>query len=219
MTRLTRFYLDNSIFFNYFFLWYFLLSILIFFFPKEEAFLLFNSAHHPFLDYFFTVVTLFGDGLFVVLVGLVYFFFRSRKLGIAVVATYIGSGLICSLLKRSFQTYRPGFSLQDHPDFHSVPWLPLAQHNAFPSGHSTSAFALAAALALFGKDIRLALIALLLACLTGYSRVYLGQHYWDDVWFGTMLGMGFSCCYYLVFTYFRENSVSVRTFSPPSFRI
>ncbi len=219
MIRLRKLYLANRTFFTYFFLWYFLVSSIIFSLSKQDAFLLTNSAHHPFLDYFFTIITQFGDGLFVIAIAFICFFLMSKRLGIAIATTYITSGLFCSLLKRSFDLHRPAFTLQSDPDFHVISWMPLAQHNAFPSGHTTSAFALATTFALFCKNKKLGLIALLLACLTGYSRVYLGQHYWDDVWFGSMLGLSFSCLYYLSFSYYLENNISFKSLSPPNFKI
>src|SRR5690606_17780653 len=130
------------------------------------------------------------------------FFLWSRRLGIAITATYIGSGLVCAMLKKTFHAYRPGFHLQNDPSFHALSWMPLAHHNAFPSGHTTSAFALAASIAFFSKNKTLGVIALTLACLTGYSRVYLAQHYWDDVWFGSMLGIGFTSLYAMIVIYY-----------------
>lgn len=218
MKRILKLYYENKVFYISFLLWLFVVSSLIFSFSKQESFIFFNSRHSLFFDYFFTVITQFGDGIFVVALALLCFFLWSRRLGVAMAASYIGSGLICSLLKRSFQTNRPGFFLQDEPLFHSLSWMPMSYHNAFPSGHTTSAFALATCIAIFSKRKSLGIIALVFASLTGYSRIYLGQHFLDDVWFGSMLGVGFSSLYALLLGYFTEHRFSLSQL-PTNFRI
>lgn len=218
MQLLHNLFKQNRVFFICFLLWYFVVSIFIFSFSKTEVFQLVNSNNSLFFDYFFTVITQFGDGILILALGILCFFIWSKRLGLAITVTYIGSGLICILLKKTFKLYRPGFHLYEDPSFHSLSWLPMANHNAFPSGHTTSAFALATAIALFSKNKKLGLIALCIACLTGYSRVYLGQHYMDDVWFGSMLGTGFSCLYAMLLNYYKTNKFNL-TFFPPNFKI
>ncbi|QBR11801.1 phosphatase PAP2 family protein [Sphingobacterium sp. CZ-2] len=219
MNRIKLLYRLNKTNLSIFFVWYVLISVIVFSTPRISSFQWINSMNHQILDYFFSLLTQFGDGIFVMLVAVLFFFLRSRKIGIAIAASYIGSGLICSVLKRSFQAHRPAFFLKEDPSFHSLSWLPLSHHNAFPSGHTTSAFALAFTLMLFSKDKRLAMMAMVLACLTGYSRVYLGQHFLDDVWFGSILGAGFSCLYFLMYSYFGEKKLSRSQLFPPSFKI
>ncbi len=218
MKRILKLYHQNRYFYNCFLTWYFFLSCIVFSIPKQESFLFINSKHSLFFDYFFTVITQFGDGIFVIALALICFFLWSRRLAVAIAATYIGSGLICSLLKRTFHTHRPGFSLHDDPNFHSLSWMPMSYHNAFPSCHTTSAFALATCIALYSRNRSLSILAFLLACLTGYSRVYLGQHYLDDVWFGSMLGIGFSCLYALLVSYYSENRFTLSNL-PSNFKI
>ena len=178
-----------------------------------------NQQHNIFADYMFSILTQFGDGIVVMAIGLLFFLFRKRRLGLAIAITYIGSGLICSLLKRSFLAYRPAHYLADDPSFHSVSWLPLAYHNAFPSGHTTSAFALACTIALFAKNKNWGRIALGLAILCAYSRIYLGQHFADDVWFGSVLGVSFSCAYALILQRMEEKRLSLSHIFPPSFKL
>jgi membrane-associated phospholipid phosphatase len=58
---------------------------------------------------------------------------------------------------------------------------------SFPSGHAMSAFAVAAAIALLAPRLRWPVLAL--AALIGFSRVYLGVHFWLDVLAGAALGL------------------------------
>jgi membrane-associated phospholipid phosphatase len=60
---------------------------------------------------------------------------------------------------------------------------------SFPSGHTTSVFALATMLALLEKNKRTNVVYLLVAVAVGYSRIYLGQHFLNDVLMGSTIGM------------------------------
>ena len=64
---------------------------------------------------------------------------------------------------------------------------PMPTSGSFPSGHTASAFAFAAAVTV---DLpRLALPLYTLATAVGYSRVHTGVHYPSDVMAGTVLGL------------------------------
>jgi membrane-associated phospholipid phosphatase len=65
---------------------------------------------------------------------------------------------------------------------------------SFPSGHSAGAFSLffMISLILSGKRKFLGVFLFLLAMLTGYSRIYLGQHFPVDVYAGSIIGVGFT---------------------------
>jgi membrane-associated phospholipid phosphatase len=74
----------------------------------------------------------------------------------------------------------------------------VAHADSFPSGHTTSAFALATTIAIISKDKKIGLFCFILAALTGYSRIYLGQHFLEDVGFGSLLGVGTTCIYFIL---------------------
>ena len=62
--------------------------------------------------------------------------------------------------------------------------------SAFPSGHTSNAFATATTLSLSFKKWYVAVPAYLWAAGSGYSRLYLGQHYPTDVLAGAAIGVG-----------------------------
>ena len=65
---------------------------------------------------------------------------------------------------------------------------PNGGSDSMPSGHTSSAFQ-GASFILFGVNFWIGIPAMLFACLTGYSRVWAGVHWWRDVIVGAFLGM------------------------------
>jgi undecaprenyl-diphosphatase len=89
--------------------------------------------------------------------------------------------LLSQALKRTLTRTRPDLAIDG--------FVPLASNPdrfSFPSGHTTAAFAVAAAFA--GAPFGLGPAALLAAAGIGASRVYLGAHYPLDVGAGVLLG-------------------------------
>lgn len=66
--------------------------------------------------------------------------------------------------------------------------LPTPPFPSYPSGHSVLAFATAAVLVLTYRRWWVSLVAIIGALLIGYSRLYLGHHYFSDVVGGAVLG-------------------------------
>jgi membrane-associated phospholipid phosphatase len=154
-----------------------------------NSFLLLNTYHNPFADFVFYYTTYIGDGWFAVIVAAALMMFsKTRKLGILVFASYAASGILAQLVKHIAETPRPSayFTFQQYHKF--VEGVHLAGSNSFPSGHTTTAFSLATLLACYTQNKKTQFIYLLLAIGTGYSRIYLGQHFLTDVLMGAFLG-------------------------------
>lgn len=178
---------------RYFFLSYLILLILGIFilitYSKTEGFILMNPWHPKLLDYFFMVFTYFGDGLFVIALALILFFIKKRFLSLMVLSSYALSGIIAQVLKFFIDEARPAYYLakSNYPYF--IDGVTLHNLHSFPSGHTTSAFALAATLGFAVKNKNYSILFLLMAALAGYSRIYLGQHFMNDVLAGSIIGM------------------------------
>lgn len=162
--------------------------------PKHTAFFWINGHHAPFFDQFFRPFTNVGDGVFYVTVTLVLLFVRFRWALLSFVcfamtslAAQLGKHLIFTGHPRPFRYFgeHPGF-----PPLHIVEGVVMGTLKSFPSGHSTSAFSVFLVLTFIVKDKRWGLAFVLLAALAAYSRVYLAQHFVEDVFAGSILGTG-----------------------------
>ena len=104
-----------------------------------------------------------------------------RRAGYAGLVALTFSGVVSQVAKLIWDRPRPLLSMFDV----RIVDNPLFVHS-FPSGHTTTAFAVAVAFLVFVPRLRYAAIGL--AFLTAVSRVYLGVHYPLDVTYGAILG-------------------------------
>ncbi len=150
-----------------------------------------HSHATPHLTTFFLVVTAFGSTVAIVILGVVVAALLARSRLWTLLWTWIaamaGSALFDWLLKGIFQRPRPHFA---HP-------LLVEGNYSFPSGHAMESFVvygmlayLAVVLWLRSWEARVAVVcgAALLVVLIGFSRMYLGVHYFSDVVAGYAAG-------------------------------
>ncbi len=83
-------------------------------------------------------------------------------------------------------------------EVYQVPGVTVHMHNSFPSGHTATAFAMFTILALIAKSKATQLYWLLLAVLVGISRMYLAQHFMEDVTAGATIGFVVSLIVYFL---------------------
>ena len=168
---------------------------------KSDLFLIINGYHSEDLDTFFKGTTYIGDGITMIVFGLIVCSFSFRY-GLATLIAYAYTSAIAQLLKYSFHAPRPikFFSDLGQP-IRTIDGYPIHEWNSFPSGHSVSAFSLAVIIAwlLPEKHKKFAWLILPIAILTAFSRIYLAQHFFQDVVVGAILGviLTFQLIYYL----------------------
>ncbi|MFF4139595.1 phosphatase PAP2 family protein [Streptomyces mirabilis] len=109
---------------------------------------------------------------------------RSMALALAAPAAVVAAFAVAEVAKKLVAEVRPCYSL---PHAYLVDACPARTDYAFPSGHSTTAFAAVAALWLL--DRRLSAIAAVFAILEGFTRVYVGAHYPHDVLGAALLAL------------------------------
>lgn len=156
---------------------------------------LFFSAHRTTLgDFFFRVITHLGEPYaFIVLI--LYFLFKKQRptaLKLAIVGLLVLIPI--SAFKELFSYDRPATIIENMgflPNFHFVNGVQILRGaTSFPSGHSAAAFALWSLLAFqFTRNKTLQIVCLFIAIIVGISRVYLAQHFPQDVLFGSAIGI------------------------------
>jgi membrane-associated phospholipid phosphatase len=172
----------------------------VFTYGKLNFHLIINQYNSIYQDIFFKYFTNVGDGLFAVLILFILFFLVKFRFFFIGLSSFLLSGLVCQLMKKVIfvNQLRPSkfFSPEQ---LHYVEGVVLRTNNSFPSGHSTTAFAIFLFLAYIYKKKYYQIIFAFIACLVAYSRVYLSQHFIGDVVAGSLIGIGSFLISYFIF--------------------
>lgn len=155
---------------------------------KAELFLRTNVYHNAFFDEFFKICTLLGDEVTTLVICIAMLFIRYRFAVLTFLA-YAYSSVIVQILKRIFDSPRPSKFFEGLNPIRTIEGYPLYEWNSFPSGHSTNAFTLAVVLSFILSHRNRHWIIIPIAVITAFSRVYLAQHFFQDVFAGAVLGV------------------------------
>jgi undecaprenyl-diphosphatase len=101
---------------------------------------------------------------------------------LVVVLAFAAGDAVSGLIKQAVDRPRP--PVDDPSRLDAAVAVPASP--SFPSGHATTSFAAAAAVAILVPRLRVPAFAL--AALVGFSRIYLGVHFTVDVLCGAALG-------------------------------
>jgi len=143
------------------------------------------NLRNPVFDVLMPFITMFGDaGIFWIACAVVCIIFpKTRKMGLSMgVALLIGL-LLCNVtLKPLIARPRPYVFFE-----HIAMYLTDGESDfSFPSGHTIASFE--AAVAIFIRNKKLGVPAMVLAVLIAFSRLYLCVHYVSDVLASVILG-------------------------------
>ncbi|MES2140801.1 MAG: phosphatase PAP2 family protein [Bacteroidota bacterium] len=179
-------------------------AILLVINTKTETHLGFNTIHSPFFDTFFYYITNLGDGFMVLLTVIILMAVKYRYAVIVGLSNIIAS-IITQLLKQTVfnDVVRPKKFFEGIQDLYFVPGVENHLYYSFPSGHATCAFSLYFALALLVKNKTLELSLFIVALLVGYSRIYLSQHFFEDVYAGSLIGI---CTTFVVYYFIQKRN-------------
>ena len=89
---------------------------------------------------------------------------------------------------------------------HTVKWVTVHGSCSFPSGHTTTAFAMFCFLALISKHKATGIIFMLMGLIAAWSRIYLAQHFFIDVYIGSIIGTLSSVFVFMLFDNKKINS-------------
>lgn len=174
-------------------------------YSKVENHLFFNQlVGNKGVDVFFKYLTYLGDGLFVIFVILIWMFKNIRQ-AVLLCVSYMMAGSLVSVLKNYvFDVPRPSFVFHyyyKHIHVKYVEGVEVLAINSFPSGHSTTAFVLFTFLALNSTSHFVKFLMAFSALLVAFSRVYLSQHWINDITAGSLLGLVITLLIYILSEY------------------
>ncbi|MCG1036279.1 phosphatase PAP2 family protein [Polaribacter sargassicola] len=169
---------------------FFLVSLaFIMFFNKSTLHLKINQFHSSFFDVLFKYSTFLGDGVIFAILGVAFFFIK-RKMTYVFLVSGVLTLLITHLFKKILfkGTLRPAAALGEE-NLHLIDGVKIAMMNSFPSGHTTTAFAIFTILCLYFAKCKSQYLWISLAIIAGFSRVYLSQHFLVDIFVGSFIGI------------------------------
>ncbi len=184
------------------------LLLLVCFLSKKDSFLAANFYHAHWLDTIFIYFTNLGDGIFAVLLIIAFFVFKKRTLAVKLLISFLLSGFAAQLLKRAFHYPRPMTFFTGNLYHHFITGVTNCGLSSFPSGHATTAFAVAATLAFNIPSKKWCIAFFSLATAIIYSRVYLGHHFVEDILAGIILGVATSLFIEYLYSLYEMNSKS-----------
>lgn len=155
-----------------------------------------QSIRTPFLDVVMKYLSLLGEhGIVAIALSIILIIFaKTRRTGfevfLSIALAYIVANLI---IKNAVARVRP---YDAYPYLEALVTKP---HDwSFPSGHSVNVFA--AATAVFMNHKKAGIIALIIAVLVAFSRLYNCVHYPTDVLAGAVIGIAFAILvHYLIY--------------------
>lgn len=191
---------ENRVFLILYLLFLIVGGILIANFEKGHEILFFNSLHTPFFDQLFKYTTLMAEApmLFLIIVVAIRFSYgRGMLLGLNTLLVFAVTGFLKGMVFADH--VRPSVFFEGKAQLNFVQGVEVYKYHSFPSGHTSSAFALFFMLSIFVKDKKWAPVFFTLALLVGVSRVYLMEHFFHDVYAGSIVGVCTSAAFYLTF--------------------
>lgn len=182
---------ENKGFYLPFLLFVVFATVIVALYSKVDSFLWLNQFHSPLADFIFPYATHLGDGKLALLflVGVFMVNYRLALTGLycfllVLVLTQLGKLVIFEDVLRPAGHFR---DLGQH--IRLVAGVELHYNNSFPSGHSASAFALFSFLAISLRNKAWGVFLFVVALFAAYSRIYLSQHFFNDVYVGSIIGV------------------------------
>ena len=141
-------------------------------------------------DSVFVFITHLAEGFALTLIGLILLFTRLKYFFLYLIDLAVVS-IVIGVLKVNFfpERVRPALFFSGQYKLHFADGIPVLTLYSFPSGHTAVAFAVAFLLAIIIKRTWVSMLLLCVALLVGLSRMYLMEHFWIDVYFGSLTGI------------------------------
>ncbi|MGN6639289.1 MAG: phosphatase PAP2 family protein [Mucilaginibacter sp.] len=158
-------------------------------YTRPEIYFAVNSHYYNFADFIAPYVTDLGNGWTTVVIAAIMVLFSYRK-ALILASAYAVTSISAQIIKYIFDAPRPKLYFKDQiSKIHFVKAVEILSYHSFPSGHTVTAFMLAVIFTYWSKNKAWGLVFLLLAIFVGYSRMYLSEHFFEDVVAGSVVGV------------------------------
>lgn len=160
------------------------------------------------------IITHLGDGLTLTLLAIALLLYKFRA-ALFLAASGALAGGVTQLLKnyafpdidRPFQYFK--YYDATRRSLHlALPETEMHIHHSFPSGHATTSFCLFLALSVIMQRRGWSVFWLLCAVVVSYSRVYLSQHFLEDILAGSVIAVVSTLTMAAIFKYHLNDSTS-----------
>lgn len=169
---------------------WFLGALAILFVDKLDFQRKINQIGNSGFDVVMRYLTHAGDGIFALLVFIALLFIRIKTALIALICFGLTAGVV-QLLKHTVfvKMKRPFYFLQSEANFRIIDDFTYHTSNSFPSGHAASIFAICTVIAYqYKSKLSVQLLLVIFAILVALTRVYLCQHFLQDIIAGSLIG-------------------------------
>ncbi len=163
---------------------------------KMQVLLFINQHHHPYLDTFFYYWTNLGSGIAYIALLLMLYLCRSGLTSLWLgLISFLTMSIVVQTCKRVFfyshaRPLKAFIQAEQVAALHLVEKVDLLMDLSFPSGHAATIFTAISFLSLISKRKHTwyTILLLSIAMITAYSRVYLCQHFYTDIYVGACVG-------------------------------
>ncbi|HEY2580445.1 MAG TPA: phosphatase PAP2 family protein [Mucilaginibacter sp.] len=158
-------------------------------YSREEIYFTVNSMNSAWADYLAPYITDIGEGWTIIILSAIWALFNYRQ-AFLMATSYGVTAIIAQIVKHIFDAPRPKLYFKDQlSHIHFVKGVDVLSYHSFPSGHTVTAFSAAVVATYLCKNKNWGILFLLIAILVGFSRMYLSEHFFEDVTAGSVLGV------------------------------
>lgn len=159
-------------------------------YTRREIYFFVNAAYYNLGDFLAPYITDLGDGLTILILSAIITLYSYRN-AFLLASSYLVTSIVAQAIKYSVYSPRPRVYFENElSKIHFVKDVYVVGGiQSFPSGHTVTAFSAGVAIAYLLKNKMWGAVLLLVAMLVGYSRMYLSQHFFEDVTAGSAIGV------------------------------
>lgn len=195
-----KFIQQNRIFLGLYLLFIIAGAIILMQTEHGREILFFNRLHTGILDDLFKLTTRLAEVpvlIFIIFVTIRFSYGNGLLLALNTLLVFA----VTQTLKLTIfaDQVRPAIYFEGKEHLNFVQGVEIYRYNSFPSGHTSTAFGLFFLSSILIADKKWSALLFILALAVGISRIYLLEHFFRDVYTGSVIGMLVTTTFYLTF--------------------